>query len=279
MQPTYALVTGASSGIGKAIATQLASRGINVLLIALPGSGLAEVAAELRAKYRVLVRYFESDLGAGDSIENVASWIEQNRFSLRILVNNAGFGNLESFERSDLSFLVNMLMVNNVAMVRLTKACIPYLKMHRRSHIMNVGSLASFLPIPNKVVYSASKSFVYAFSTALRVELGRTNIAVTCLCPGGTRTSAGNVARIAKVKAPKGIFIQEPEEVAFEAVEGMLRSKKRIIPGTTNKIMFLLYRSLPQFLVEWILLKLFASTGKSLPRMAPRSIALAVVQR
>ena len=144
---------------------------------------------------------------------------------------------------------------------------------------MNVGSLASFLPIPNKVVYSASKSFVYAFSAALRIELGRSNITVTCLCPGGTRTSAASIARVPRVNAPKRIFIQEPEAVASEAVKGMLRSKKRIIPGVVNKMMFMLYRSLPQFAVEWMLLKLFAPAEKAVPQTPPRSIALALLHR
>jgi uncharacterized protein len=264
MKRTYALITGASSGIGKAIAEELARRGSNLLLIALPDSGLPEVAKNIRQEHGVLTRYLETDLTKEHSVLDISSWLADNQFALSILVNNAGFGNYESFEGTDPQLLSNMLLLNNLALVKMTQICLPILKRQGKSYILNVGSLASFLPIPNKVVYAASKSFVYAFSSALRLEVKPANVVVSCLCPGGTLTNASAAKNIQAIGKQNSIFIQMPVDVAKEGISEMLNEKKRIIPGWKNKFIFMLYEMLPETFIELIVEKIFAAS-RNLP--------------
>lgn len=254
---TYALVTGASAGIGQAIAEELASRHINVLLVALPGTGLPKVAQHITQSYPVKAEWFEIDLTLPKATKRVITWCRYNEYRVNILVNNAGFGNLRSFEITDAGLLEKMMFLNNQALVMLTHQFIPELRKNAEAYILNVGSLASFLPLPNKSVYAATKSFVYAFSSSLRLELLSQNISVSCLCPGGTRTNKGNLERIQKIGLLGNIFSQSAEEVAEEAVAGMLKRKHRIIPGFHNRVLYNLSRVLPESLIYFIVQQLF----------------------
>lgn len=251
-----ALITGASSGIGKAIARELAARKINVLLVALPGTGLMEVVRDIRTQYKVCADGLEIDLTSVDSVKSVYQWCKQNNYRVNILVNNAGFGNLCSLEQSDPTVIASMMLLNNQALVLLTQAFIPELKRNAPSYILNLGSLASFMPIPNKSVYAATKSFVYSFSASLRLELWTSGVFVSCLCPGGTSTSA-HVKRMMKEMRTNMAFVQLPEQVACKAVRGLLKREFRIIPGWHNKLFYLMRQALPEFAVNWLVLQIF----------------------
>jgi hypothetical protein len=253
---TYALITGASAGIGRAVARELARRGIHLLLVALPDSGLETMCDELANDFGIRCHAFTGDLTEPDTAERIEAWCRSGRFRVQYLINNAGFGNQNPLELSDIRLLVNMMNLNNQAMVRMTQLFIPHLKKHHVSRLMNVGSLASFLPIPNKSVYVATKSFVYAFSASLRTELYTEGIRVSCLCPGPTVTNTLNNERAQNVWGSQ-LFLQPPEVVATEAVAGMLAGKRRIIPGFSGKFLFGLYRVMPTHAVDWILAQLF----------------------
>jgi short-subunit dehydrogenase len=279
-QVPFALITGSSSGIGRAIAEELASRNHNVLLIALPGTGLHEVVDHVRTTYGVEAFGFETDLTSPNATQHILEWIKSNRFNIRILVNNAGFGNLCALEKTNPLQIASMIALNNQTMVMLTRLMIPELKRYGESYLMNVGSLASFLPLPNKALYAATKSFVYAFSAAMRIELRCNNIHVSCLCPGGTRTSKSVMDRIESSGA-NALFIQSARQVAIEAVNGMLGKKFRIIPGWHNRIFYQLGKWLPEGLVNSILIRLFSQQNSQRFRRAfaafpARSLALAI---
>lgn len=253
----YALITGASSGIGKALAFELARRKINVLLVALPNTGLSDVVKHLGDTFDIVSHGIELDLTIAQAPAILHSWCVKNHFEVNILINNAGFGNLCSFEQTDPMLISSMINLNSKAMVMLTHQFIPDLKKFDKSYILNVGSLASFMPIPNKSVYAATKSFVYAFSYALRLELEPHGISVSCLCPGATLTSTHVNEGISKLKVGKN-FIQLPESVAHTAVDGMMKNKFRIIPGWHNRILYFIRQVLPETGVRWILLRIFS---------------------
>ncbi len=266
----YSLITGASAGIGKAMAIELARRKFNVLLIALPGTGLSGVVEEINQQYPVQAHGLELDLTTTRAAQRVLEWCNTNNYKVNMLLNNAGFGNFSSLENSDPDELTGMMILNNQALVVLTHNFLGELRKNAPAHILNVGSLASFMPIPNKSVYAATKSFVYSFSSALRHELLPHGIFVSCLCPGATLTNKTVRDGIKAVQVSKRM-VQSAEAVAREAVEGMLQRQYRIIPGRVNKVLYTVRQLLPDSLVGWILYKLFRNTPAVSPvRDAPQ---------
>lgn len=253
----FALITGASSGIGKAIAREFAGRGINVALVALPGTGTLNVAQEIAAEFDVRSEAFETDLTASDSFSGLYDWTVSHDMNIQFLVNNAGFGNLTPLEQTDPAVIRNMMLLNNCALVMLTQTFLPDLRRMEETFILNVGSLASFIPIPNKTVYSATKSFVYAFSSSLRLELRNETVSVSCLAPGATVTSAAARERLGKVLKKPGFLGQSAEDVARTAVADLFRGKALIIPGWHNKLTFFLWNVLPRILAERIVVAIF----------------------
>lgn len=256
-QKNFALITGASSGIGLAIAEELANKNINLVLVALPDTGLEETALRIAETYGITVLHFAIDLTHPPAATSIFQWCMAQGVVIRILVNNAGLGNIDYLEESRVETLNTIIMLNNLSVTLITHAFLGHMKKHSPGFILNVGSLASFLPIPRKSVYSATKSFVYAFSCALRNEVASTGISVSCLCPGSTQTS-GDVKRNLESTAYKGdLFTQTPREVALEAVEQMFKGRRRIIPGWQNKLLFLLWTILPYTVASSILIRLF----------------------
>jgi short-subunit dehydrogenase len=281
MEP-FALITGASSGIGRAIAFEMARRKISLLLVALPGSGLENVRQEIITRHAVTCHTFTADLTQPSVPVKLKTWCLYEQYNVQYLINNAGFGNQNALESSDWDELTCMMTLNNQALVNLTYLFIPVLKQNKTAHIMNVGSLASFLPIPNKSVYAATKSFVYTFSAALRNELSHEGIKVTCLCPGPTLTSEGNNQRLKGVGGSR-LVTMLPQDVATEAIVKMLKGKKKIIPGLPGKLIFMLLRILPGQVVDLILQGLFNHRVRKSHRNlsgafpgGPRLLALAI---
>jgi uncharacterized protein len=244
---SFVLITGASAGIGKALAVEFAMRGKNLLLVSLPNTGLEKLANELTNRYKIIADWYCADLTEPKAPSEILSWCKHNSFLVDTLVNNAGFGNLNSFEKTNAEVLNNMMLLNNSSVVKLTHEFIPELKKFKQSYLLNVGSLASFMPIPNKSLYAATKSFVYSFSQSLFYELRHLNIHVSCLCPGGTLTERIRID-LAKQELKHVNFCQSPEEVAKYAVDKMYTKQFRIIPGWHNRTLFRLSQLLPEFI-------------------------------
>jgi uncharacterized protein len=256
-QKNFALITGASSGIGKAIAIELAARKINLVLVALPDTGLEQTASELSTTHDITVLHYAIDLTKENASVKIFQWCQANDVAVRILVNNAGLGNIGYLEDCRIETLSMILLLNNHVLTMLTHSFIAQMKTHAPGYILNVGSLASFLPIPKKAVYSASKSFVYSFSCSLGNELRNTGISVSCLCPGNTLTSE-NVSQNLQSTAYRGsFFTQTAAAVATEAVEQMFKKKRRIIPGWPNKFLYAMWRLLPYSIASAILTRIF----------------------
>lgn len=254
---TYALITGSSSGIGKALAEELAERGYNLILIALPDSGLCKVAETLKTTYSIKVQTLAIDLTENDAPQKVKDFCRANNLAVNVLVNNAGIGHEGLFTASPLPFIVNMLQLNMVALTSLTHLFIPELRLHRQSYILNVGSMASFRPMPYKCVYTATKSYVFYFTRALREELRDSSIRVSVLCPGPVITNPEVEARTNN----KGFFsdrmLMKPHQVAEKALKDMFNNKPVIVPGIMNRALLLLEKGMPRSIPVKIIAKLF----------------------
>lgn len=232
-------------GIGKAIAHDCASRGLNLLLVALPGKELEETANEVSSKFNVTVHTFAVDLALNDGPELVYKWCIANGYKVNVLVNNAGLAGSNVFRSSELAYTDSRIMVNIRAMVLLTQLFIPILEIHPQSYILNIGSLAAYFSIPYKAVYAASKAFVLSFSQALNSELSQSNISVSVVCPNGVETNTGTFTRIKAHGYFGRITKIEANRLAKVSIDGMLNKKEVIVPKRINRLLLVLNHFLP----------------------------------
>jgi short-subunit dehydrogenase len=258
----YTLITGASSGIGKALALECASKGMNVLLVALPGNDLKILQKEISEKYKVLCHGLGFDLSADCSSSAVHNWVKQHGYRVNILINNVGIGSKGQFDQLSPDFYDTQIHLNIVTTCMMTRLFINDLKENAPSHIMNVGSMGGFFILPDKVVYSASKAFVYAFSRGLRMELATSGITVSVLCPGGTDSNEKTTAINKDLKGLAKISILQPHEVAREAINKMLKGQARIIPGFINKFSYHMGRMMPEFIHRMFIARAFSHVKK-----------------
>ncbi len=254
----YALTTGASKGIGKAIAQQLAARKYDLLLVARSAEMLEEVAKGLSEKYGIKTAFLAIDLSTPGAAEKVYGWCTENNYTVDILVNNAGYGLSGAFNKYTLSENLNMLQVNMLALVALTQLFLPQLLLQPEAYILNTASSAAYQSVPGLSLYAATKAFVLSFSRGLHQELRNKNVSVTCVSPGATDTDFVVRAQL----GPKGLKAASqvnmtPEAVAKIAVKTMFRKKPEVITGTINKLGAFMSWLLPKALVERTAMKIY----------------------
>ncbi|MEO8174826.1 MAG: SDR family oxidoreductase, partial [Sediminibacterium sp.] len=233
----YALITGASKGIGRAIAEELASRNHHLLLVARSGSLLKELAVELSEKYKIEADYLAIDLSDTHAPLDIINWIKEKGYGINILVNNAGYGLSGNFEDYSIEEHRAMMQVNMSVPLELTSMLLPELKKHPSAYILNIASAAAYQAVPGLTSYAATKSFLLNFSRGLHYELRKSNVSVTVVSPGGTHTDFANRAKVAgkAVKAGEK-FNMTPQAVAKIAVDAMFARKTEIITGFINKL-------------------------------------------
>jgi len=226
-----ALVTGASSGIGAEMARQLGEAGIPTVLVARRGDRLREIA-EVYDDFEVL----EADLLMKKGRKAVAARIESDDEPIDLVVNNAGFGTAGNVAGLDPERLADEVELNVKALTVLSTVALKTMKLRNRGWLLNVSSVASFQAGPGLAVYSATKAFVTSFTEAVHEEMRGTEVAISALCPGLTRTefqeqsdTEGYVERI------PGFFWTEAEMVAREGLEGVAKNKTLIVPGGVYK--------------------------------------------
>jgi len=242
----YIIITGASLGLGKAIAKRFALDGCNLILLSLPGEGLQSYSSLLANEYHIKVLHYETDLRDGEYIKAFADWVLSQDLEVVGLVNNAGLGGSALFDKADVDLIDTMLLVNVRALTLLTRYFIPSLQQRDRAFILNISSIAAFKPMPFKTVYPASKAFVYSFSVGLGEELKETGVHVAVLHPGPMNTSEDNEERIGKHGfMGKGAWLTV-DEVADIGVSKMLAGEKVIIPGVYNKVIIRLLKYIPR---------------------------------
>ena len=244
----YAMVTGASKGLGRELALELARRGYPTLLVS-STEAVHAVRDEITRQYPVDCQSFTVNLSDEEETRRWAEEIAGN-YPVSILVNNVGTGGSRAFETADMDYLLRILHLNVLCTTILTKSLIDSLKQHTPAHILNIGSMAGFTPTAYKTVYPASKSFVHAFSKGLREELRGTGVTVTLAAPGAMATNPEITQRIEK----QGVFgratLKSTSDIARKYVDGMLRGKRLII---LNPLSYLLTKILPErWRVRWL---------------------------
>ena len=245
-----ALVTGASSGIGAAIARELASRGHAVTLVARREERLRSLAAELAEEYDADAAAVACDLGKEAERERLANLLAGTGRSVEILVNNAGFGSRGDFISNDRGRMLEMVRVNVEAVVDLTSRFLPAMVKRGRGSVINVASVAAFQPIPGSAAYAASKSFVLSFSEAIRTEQRGTGVSVTAVCPGPVKTEFTDAAGMTGVEdETPDLFWMTAEEIAREAVQGAEQDKRVVVPGTLNQAQSIFGQHMPRSLM------------------------------
>jgi len=269
----YCLITGASRGLGWALAEECARAGMNLILVALPDTGLAEAASTLGQRYGIDVRCREIDLTEPDSPDALHRWIGEQRLAVNMLINNAGIGAHGPFSESALERNRAMIALNISALVQLTQLFLPELKRHPQAYILNVASLAAFYAMPCKPVYAPTKAFVLNFSLALRAELAGTTVTVSALCPGGIISNEECRKLIAAQGFIGRISCHHPEEVARYALEQMLRNRAVIIPGLINKVARIMGVFVPLSLTQLFIRSRFDNTSNGERPGANRNLA------
>lgn len=249
---SYALITGASKGIGKAIAENLAARKIDVLLVARTEDLLKDLATQLATSYNIKAQYLAVDLSVTNAAEEIYSWVTSNNYHINILVNNAGYGLSGAFLKYPFLQHANMMQVNMTVPVELTSLLLPQLQQQPAAYILNIASSAAYQAVPGLSLYAASKSFIVSFSRGLKYELRHTNVSVTVVCPGATDTDFPNRAEITSDKAKQlaAKFNMQPNAVAALAVDAMFAKQTELITGFVNKIGLLLTWLLPKKVLE-----------------------------
>jgi hypothetical protein len=231
----YTLITGASKGIGKAIAIEAASRGMNLLLVARSKELLDKLAVELSAK-NVSVKTFVADLFEEDAAGKIFQYAKENSLNINMLANNAGMGYYGNFDECDLKKHLEVMHLNMDACVKLAYTFLKNSGPGQRRYILNTVSTGAYQPVPAMAIYAASKAFMLFFSRALREELKKKNVYVTALCPGGTETEFFGPAQMTGLAKKNARFMMSAEKVARVGLQAVMKNKSVVIPGITNKV-------------------------------------------
>jgi len=251
----YILITGASSGIGYEMAQQLAALKYNLILTARSEDKLATMQQELSSKYGITVQYIPKDLSKTEQASQLYDDIKRANYQVSHLVNNAGFGEYGSFLKTSLEKELNMIDLNISSLVILSKLIAKDMVARKSGRIMNVSSVIAYLPFPYMSVYSATKSFVLAFSQTLAAELEGTGVVVTTLAPGTTETAfvSPEMRETNLVKSNKPTPVKT---VATEGVKLLLHGKGKKIVGFQNRFNSILAGILPDPVMMKVKMKL-----------------------
>jgi short-subunit dehydrogenase len=245
------LITGASSGIGWELAKCFAADGSRLILTARNTEALQSLADQLHRTYNVEVTVLPADLSLTESPERIFKELQGRGITVDVLVNNAGFGAWGRFAGLPLERQLEMLQVNVTALVQLTGLFLPGMVQRRRGGILNVASVAGFVPGPGMAVYYASKACVLSFTEALARELAGTNVTATALCPGPTVTNFGKVANANPASMIRQVRMSA-EAVAFYGLRSFRRGKTVAVPGLQNRLLIFLIRFGPRSTVRKI---------------------------
>jgi short-subunit dehydrogenase len=242
-----ALITGASAGIGAALADVFADNGHALVLVARRAGPMKALADAIEERGRARPHVMALDLGRRDAAAQIEDELRQADLEPQYVVNNAGFGLVGDAATLDRAEQLGMIDLNVRVLTDLSLRFVDSLSRHRGG-ILNVASVASFMPGPGMAVYHATKAYVLSFSEALHRELAAQGVRVTALCPGPVETEF-----MARAGIPQGYFpgflARSTERVAREGYEGMIQGRRVVVPGSSNKVAALLPRLLPRGLM------------------------------
>ncbi len=245
-----ALITGASGGIGRELASIHASHGDNLVLIARTGCLLEELKKELEKEYGIEVYNIEKDLSLKDAGKEIFEEVKREGLTINYLINNAGFGDFRLFAESEWEKQEKMVNLNITALMQLTWHFLPEMIERREGRILNIASTAAFQPGPTMSVYFASKAFVLSFSEAVHNEIKDKGVTITALCPGSTDTSFHAIALDDPMLVSKR-KMASAREVAEYGHRAMMKGKPVAIHGFKNAFMANAVRFFPRdFIVK-----------------------------
>lgn len=245
----YALITGASSGIGLALANEFASHGYGLVLVARDEQKLSQVKSQIEEKHKVTVEIIVKDLTADGAAEYVYNSIKNEGLEIAVLVNNAGYGVHADFLSEDFPRQRGMITLNLGVLTELSYMFGRDMVQARAGKILNIASTASFLPGPHMNIYYATKSYVLSFSQALADELRSTGVTVSVVCPGPTWTDFQKESDVGETNLIKYWPAMEALDVARKAYKGLMAGKRVIIPGVQNKLLDIAIRISPRVVV------------------------------
>jgi len=240
----FALITGASSGIGACFARALASRGRNLVLVARSEDKLAALASEITARHARRVEVIAQDLSQEGAAGPLVAALQERGITVDLLVNNAGFGAQGEFWKLPLDRQVEMLRLNIVALTELTHLLLPAMVERRAGAIINISSTASFQPVAYTTAYAASKAYVTSFSMGLAEELRAYGVKVLALCPGGTATNFFDAGEFTRREFPGGL--QSPEAVVEAGLRALDRGRTLAVTRWLNGLMVFAQRLAPR---------------------------------
>lgn len=237
----YTLITGATSGIGEALAKNMAAKKYNLVLVARNTKKLAEISKQLQDQFGVRVEFITADLARADASLQIYNETQSNKWEIETLVNNAGIGSGGEFATLSLQSELDLLQLNNASIVSMTHLFMQPMRGRKNGAIINVSSMTAFMPVPYMATYAASKVFVRSFTEALTEECKPYNIHVMLFAPGLTKTKFNESAGIDNEKAVglssdyKTAAAQTPEEVADELVQALIAKKHFHVSGSKNR--------------------------------------------
>ncbi|MBK3515832.1 SDR family NAD(P)-dependent oxidoreductase [Carboxylicivirga marina] len=244
-----ALITGASTGIGKELAKIHAARGGDLIIVARSKDKLEALKTELEGQYGVQVKVIAKDLTQLTAAQELYDEVKHAGIEIEYLINNAGFGGLGQFQEQELALQINMINLNVTTLTALTRLVLPDMVARDRGRIMNVSSTASFMPGPLQAVYFATKAFVTFLSNAISEELHASKVTVTNLMPGATETEFGARSGMDKTEMFKTAV--SSSGVAQDGYDGMLKGKLDVISGLTfsQKVMMAMLPFMPKKMI------------------------------
>jgi uncharacterized protein len=252
-----ALITGATSGIGKELAELFARDGANLILAARSASTLTQLASDWSVRFGIKVNTFACDLAQIGAAQTLVEWIQNDGLSVDFLINNAGVGAFGKFQDSDLQAELAMMTLNMSSLTVLNKLLLPEL-IKRRGKIMNVASTAAFQPGPFMAVYYASKAYVLSLSEALSEELRGSGVTVTALCPGPTASGFQDKAAMHDSALVKGKSLPTAKWVAEKGYRALMSGRRVCIPGVMNWLLAESVRFTPRAVITRIVAMLSA---------------------
>ena len=248
----YAVVTGASSGIGWHVSKELAQKGYDLVAVSNQPELLTKLKFELEQSFQVQVLTIDIDLTKNDAAQNIFDFCQKNNLTIEVLVNNAGilvYGEVTSIE---LERTENILHLHINTPVMLCRLFGEIMVNNQKGYILNVSSISAVMPYPLISLYGPTKTFLRHFSKALHIEMKRTNVNVTCLLPGATATALHDKDKINLSLAMKIGVMEKPEFVAKAGVMALFKQKRECVPGILNKFTVLFLPFLPTFIIRLI---------------------------
>lgn len=272
-----ALITGATSGIGRELANLFAKDGYNLVLVARSDDSLQQLADGYAQQFGVKALPIAKDLSDLNAPEEIYQTTKEQGVHVDVLVNNAGFGEYGKFAtETDLQKELDVIQVNVTALVYLTKLYAKDMVQRNEGKILMLGSIASVMPNPMMAVYGATKSFIYSFSEALRNELKDNNVSVTVLMPGATDTDFFNKAGAMNTVAQEMARSANPADVAKEGYDALMKGKDKVVAGFMNKLQVAAFHVLPDPVVAENARKLMKDKNEAEQEEGMSTVALGI---